>query len=172
VAAFPIEHDLIVVDEHWGRRPVDTEVGDVVLLPADADFEGCCAQLRPIPRPHVVATAPGPPPPGGRHPGAHPPDPSPHVAAVEIEERGRYNGTGKYWPVRVRVKGGAKIKLTNPFQLGLVGDPRKTPPEAVEFAEEARFSRDDFGKWRVAYAYDPGGPRWRLADSGRSPGIP
>ena len=62
------------------------------------------------------------------------------------------------------MKGAAKIKLTNVFQLGLSGDARKEPATPVDFVEEARFTKDDFGNWRVSYAYEPGGPRWRLDD--------
>lgn len=84
------------------------------------------------------------------------------IASVQVQERGRYNGDGRYWPVRVRVKGAAKIRLTNVFQLGLPADVRREPSTSVDFVEEARFTKDDFGKWRVSYAYEPAGPRWRL----------
>ncbi len=84
------------------------------------------------------------------------------VASVEVQQRGRYNDDGHYWPVRVRVRGNAKLQITSPFQLGLVGDPRKAPAEVVDFAEEARLIKDDFGKWGVSYNYDAAGPRWRL----------
>jgi hypothetical protein len=87
------------------------------------------------------------------------------VTSVKVEERGRYNGDGKYWPVRVRVKGSAKAKL-NPFlMLALADAAKKEKPQPVEFVEEARLSKDDFGKWRVSYRYDLAGPSWRLADS-------
>jgi hypothetical protein len=88
------------------------------------------------------------------------------VTSVEVQDRGRYNGDGHYWAVRVHVKGNAKIKITSPFQLGLVSDPKKAPSEAVDFAEEARLTKDDFAKWRVSYNYDASGPRWRLEDRG------
>ena len=52
------------------------------------------------------------------------------VESVEVQERGRYNADGKYWPVRVRVKGGAKIKVTNVLQLGLLGDPDEAATES------------------------------------------
>ena len=84
------------------------------------------------------------------------------VESVEVQERGRYNSDGKYWPVRVRVKGGLRVKVTNVLQLGLLGDPTKQPPKAVDFVEEALFAKDDFGNWRVSYDYDANGPRWRL----------
>ena len=86
------------------------------------------------------------------------------IESIEVHERGRYNADGKYWPVRVRVKGGAKIKVTNVLQLGLVGDPEKQPSKPVDFVEDARFTKDDFGKWGLSYRYDPNGPRWRLSD--------
>ena len=92
------------------------------------------------------------------------------LTSVQIEERGPYNSDGKYWPVRVRVKGGAKIKLTNPFQLGLLGDRTKEKAESVEFVEDARFTKDDFGNWRASYNYDPLGPRWRIDESDFSRG--
>ena len=50
------------------------------------------------------------------------------IEAVEVQQRGRYNADGKYWPVRARVKGGVKIRLTNVFQLGLLGNARKIRP--------------------------------------------
>lgn len=84
------------------------------------------------------------------------------IESVQVLERGRRDARGRYWPVRVRVKGGAKIALTNVFQLGFVVDHRKDPPTSVDFVEEARLTKDEFGKWRVSYTYDPRGPRWRL----------
>ena len=87
------------------------------------------------------------------------------LTSVQVEERGPYNSDGKYWPARIRVKGRVKIKVTNAFQLGLLGEPAKEEAEAVEFVEEARFAKDDFGGWRVSYAYDPHGPTWRLDSS-------
>jgi hypothetical protein len=84
------------------------------------------------------------------------------IASVQVQERRRYNGDGQYWPVRVRVKGAAKIRLTNVFQPGLPADVQKEPATSVDFVEEAHFTKDDFGNWRVFYAYEPAGPRWRL----------
>jgi len=92
------------------------------------------------------------------------------INSVEVQERGRYNAGGSYWPVRVRVKGSAKIKLTNVFQLGLLGDRAKEKAEPVDFVEEARFVQDDFARWRVTYSYTSDGPRWRLNEPERSPG--
>jgi hypothetical protein len=85
------------------------------------------------------------------------------VTSVSIEERGRFNGDGKYWPVRVRVKGSVKAKLTGLLLLALADAAAKEKPQPVEFVEEARLSKDDFGKWRVSYNYDRAGPLWRLA---------
>ena len=75
------------------------------------------------------------------------------------------NGEGKYWPVRVRVKGSAKSKLSPFLMLALADAAKKEKPQPMDFVEEARLSKDDFGKWRVAYNYDPAGPIWRRADS-------
>src|SRR5262245_52679263 len=86
------------------------------------------------------------------------------IDAIQVEERGRYKSDGAYWPVRVRVKGSAKIRVTNVFQLGLLGDRIKEKGRSVEFVEEARFAKDDFGNWRVAYSYAADGPRWRLEE--------
>jgi hypothetical protein len=88
------------------------------------------------------------------------------VEAVKVEEHGRYNSDGNYWPARVRVKGAVKIKPTSPFQLGVVRDHSKEPESPVDFLVDARFTRDDFGHWRVWYDYDPHGPRWRLSEPG------
>jgi len=84
------------------------------------------------------------------------------VTSVQVEQRGPYNSDGKYWPVRVRVKGRAKIRLTNAFQFGLVDGDAKKPAEPIEFVEDARLTKDDFGQWRTEYDYDPRGPIWRL----------
>jgi hypothetical protein len=86
------------------------------------------------------------------------------IESVQVQERGPYNDDGKYWPVRVRVKGGVKIRVTNAFQLGLVGEVAKEPPKPMDFVEGARFTKDDFGKWHVSYNYDAHGPKWRLDD--------
>lgn len=93
------------------------------------------------------------------------------ITSVQVEERGPYNSDGKYWPVRVRVKGGVKIKVTNAFQLGLLSGDAKRTSEPVEFVEEARFTKDDFGAWRVSYNYGTEGPRWRLDEFSPSKGV-
>lgn len=59
LAGFQVDHDLVVVDEHWGRRPIDIEVGDVVLVPRSTTCEGICAILEARPSPHLRAVAPG-----------------------------------------------------------------------------------------------------------------
>ena len=91
------------------------------------------------------------------------------VESVEVQERGRYNPAEKYWPVRVRVKGGAKVKVTSLFQLGLPGTVGQQPPKSVDFVEEARLAKDDFGTWRVSYTYDANGPKWRLDEPDTAP---
>jgi hypothetical protein len=127
-----------------------------------------CRLLRPGPSDQEVAAAVEKSPPA-------PPTAGPtylaELTSVQIEERGPYNSAGKYWPVRVRVKGGAKIKLINVFQLGILGDRAKEKPESMEFVEEARFRKDDFGAWRVSYNYDAEGPRWRLDEFSPSKGV-
>lgn len=90
------------------------------------------------------------------------------VGSVEIQQRGRYNMEGSYWPVRVRVRGNARIKVTNLFQFGLVADARNAPSETVDFEEEARLTKDDFGNWGVSYNYDAAGLRWRVDDRATS----
>lgn len=37
-----LEEDLIVVDSLWCGRSIDIQVKDLILAPADADFEGAC----------------------------------------------------------------------------------------------------------------------------------
>ena len=103
-----------------------------------------------------------------------PPTPVPtylaQIDSVEVQERGAYNADGKYWPVRVRVKGATKVKPTNVFQIALMGDPAKQKASPVEFVEEARLTKDDFGSWRISYIYDSRGPRWRLDERQMQPG--
>ena len=59
IAGFELEHDLVVVDQHWGRQTIDVEVGDVVILPKSAQVKGACASLIEEPVFHVVGAAPG-----------------------------------------------------------------------------------------------------------------
>jgi hypothetical protein len=37
--------NVIAVDAHWTGRPVDLEVGDIVLLPPGTAFDGKCVDL-------------------------------------------------------------------------------------------------------------------------------
>jgi hypothetical protein len=90
------------------------------------------------------------------------------VERVRVEERGDYEATARYWPVRVRVKGGARVRVTNVFQLGLIDEAARSKTQSVEFVEDARFSRDDFGDWQVTYDYSSG-PLWRLEGPHRPP---
>jgi hypothetical protein len=59
LAGFEIEHDLVVIDEHWGRQTIDVEVGDIVVLPKNAQFHGSCASLVQGPVQHLVGKTPG-----------------------------------------------------------------------------------------------------------------
>ncbi len=59
IAGFAIDRDVVLADEHWGRRSVDIEVGDVVLVPRAASFEGECAVLEFHPSPHIRAVKQG-----------------------------------------------------------------------------------------------------------------
>ena len=86
------------------------------------------------------------------------------VDVVEVQERGSYDRESRYWPIRVRVKGEARIKVTNPFRLGLLDDHSREKTEPVEFLEVARFMKADMGRWQVSYSYDAAGPRWRLVE--------
>src|SRR5262249_3972985 len=85
------------------------------------------------------------------------------ITSVKVEERGRYSAEGKYWPVRVRVKGTTKAKPTGLLQLALADEAAKQTPQPLEFVEEARLVKNDFGAWRVSYNYDRRGPGWRLS---------
>lgn len=59
LAGFKIIHDLVVVDDRWGSRPIELEIGDVVVIPASAEFTGGCGICQTQPRAHVLATMPG-----------------------------------------------------------------------------------------------------------------
>jgi hypothetical protein len=91
------------------------------------------------------------------------------VEAVEVQELGPYNRESAYWPIRVRVKGAARITITNPFQLGLLDDHSREKTEPVEFVEVARLTKADIGGWQVSYSYDAAGPRWRLVERNGAP---
>jgi len=36
---------LVIVDRHWADRPVDCEVGELILVPAEAEPEGACITI-------------------------------------------------------------------------------------------------------------------------------
>jgi hypothetical protein len=59
IAGFEVEENLVVVDKHWGRQTIDVEVGDVVILPRNAQFDGACAELVDHPLRHLIVCAPG-----------------------------------------------------------------------------------------------------------------
>jgi len=94
------------------------------------------------------------------------------IGSVEVEERGRYNASGRYWPLRVRIKGMVKVDPRTALLLAPLTDPRKHPATPVEFVEEVRLSKDDFGKWQASYHYADDGPRWRRSDREAHPGLP
>lgn len=41
----PVAHDLFIVDQHWGTRPLDLEIGDVVTVPSGSTFQGRCLEV-------------------------------------------------------------------------------------------------------------------------------
>jgi hypothetical protein len=94
------------------------------------------------------------------------------IESTEVVERGSYNANGKYWPVRVRVRGTVKVRLTNIFQFGVVGNPRKQTAKPLAFVEEARLAKNDLGDWQVSYNYGLDGPRWRVEDRNKLVGGP
>jgi hypothetical protein len=59
LAGFAVERDLLIVDQNWACRTIDVEVGDIVILPKDANAEGECASLAETPVRHALAVAPG-----------------------------------------------------------------------------------------------------------------
>lgn len=62
LAGFDVAHDLVVIDDHRGQHPIDIETGDLVLVPATADFEGRCAVMESrgsVRILHAVAQGPG-----------------------------------------------------------------------------------------------------------------
>lgn len=59
LARFNINQDLVVADDHWGERPIELEIGDVVVIPANAGFTGACGSHNTQPRAHIIATIPG-----------------------------------------------------------------------------------------------------------------
>jgi hypothetical protein len=59
LAGFKIDQDLVVADDHWGKRSIELEIGDVMLTPASARFIGECVAYKTQPRSHMVAMIPG-----------------------------------------------------------------------------------------------------------------
>ena len=59
VGGFDIINDVFVVDEHWGARPVDIEIGDVAVVPEGALFIGRCVRFLRNPLPHIKGVAVG-----------------------------------------------------------------------------------------------------------------
>ncbi|MDO8589242.1 MAG: ImmA/IrrE family metallo-endopeptidase [Armatimonadota bacterium] len=59
LAGFQIDQDLLVVDDHWGERPIELEIGDVAVIPPSAGFTGACAIRKTKPRVHIAATISG-----------------------------------------------------------------------------------------------------------------
>lgn len=51
LAGTPVPNDLFVVDRHWGARPIDVEVGDMILVAAGAHVDA------PIATPAATARA-------------------------------------------------------------------------------------------------------------------
>ena len=52
--------NLIVVDEHWNQRPIDVEVGDLILAPAGCQIEGQPIVVRNRPSQGTVIAAESP----------------------------------------------------------------------------------------------------------------
>lgn len=59
LVGYRVEHDLIIVDSHWSGRSIDVEVGDIVVLPATAEYEGQCFVPTDHPRKLLRAVGPG-----------------------------------------------------------------------------------------------------------------
>ena len=59
IAGFEINNDVFVADYGWGGRPVDVEIGDVIVVPDDASFSGRCAEVTTDPVRHLLAVAAG-----------------------------------------------------------------------------------------------------------------
>lgn len=55
---FEVQHEAYLVDEFWGERPVDLEVGDIVVGAASI-IAGPCIETSETPKLHFVATRPG-----------------------------------------------------------------------------------------------------------------
>jgi hypothetical protein len=60
IAGFAVPRELFVIDAHWGVRPVDVEVGDILLVPENATVDSSpLLHFSNDPRPHLVAQTPG-----------------------------------------------------------------------------------------------------------------
>ena len=59
VAGFEVDRDVFVGDEHWGARPIDVEVGDIVVVPPDSLFSGRCVRVACDPVSHLRGVAAG-----------------------------------------------------------------------------------------------------------------
>ena len=59
LAGFEVPYDIFVFDENWGERPVELEVGDVLLVPPYSKTKGASLREESLPRRHLVAVAPG-----------------------------------------------------------------------------------------------------------------
>src|SRR4051812_21896161 len=56
---------------------------------------------------------------------------------IEVQQRGSYNEEGKYWPVKVRVKGS--------FQREIIGN--KVDKTQFDQVGDFKFTKDDYGNW-------------------------
>lgn len=60
IAGFAVPRDLFLVDDHWGTRPLDVEVGDILLVPENVVVTSPrLLQHANAPRSHWVAQRPG-----------------------------------------------------------------------------------------------------------------
>lgn len=59
VAGFSPQNDVFSVDDHWLRESVDTEVGDILIVPEGSALDGSCATITNSPKAHIIAVEPG-----------------------------------------------------------------------------------------------------------------
>jgi hypothetical protein len=60
LAGFALQRDLFLVDDGWGTRAVDVEVGDALITPPDSSINNdALLTVVTEPREHIIATAPG-----------------------------------------------------------------------------------------------------------------
>ncbi len=84
------------------------------------------------------------------------------LTSVQVEDRGLSNSDGKYWPIHVRLKGGVKINATpSSWGFSMVTQTRRRSPWS---SWRRPLRQENFGKWRVSYAYDPHAAKWRRDD--------